>query len=544
MSRALILILLFVSLFVGLWIDWHARWGKAVSARLRLDGRESDSAVLAASSRNAGAAASHIDGSVRVFGRISRRDGGGVWSSESKLVALDERANEISTDLNEDASFEFPRLHPGRWWIAVSAWECCTQRVVVDLHGDTHERQLDFVLDTKFRLPVRIVDAEGAPIDLRSAKSAELEVTATRFPMSGFVPDSGFAHARELVVSRALKRVELFSPTDSDRVQVRVATAAAPKSSHLTTTGFTRDVPAKYWGLLELDCPPPVYVSLLTGAVVEATQRVERDASEVLFTLTDANFRGSTAGAHIVLVDAMTSDPIADASVELTTATGTIKRTSDDRGEVHFERVEAGWSRLTISSDMRETSIARVCIRPREANDLGIVKLRERAPISGRVIDERGEIVDAAVECASLDRALEAARLAEPIRSRPSSNGTFTFDGTGRGRHVLFVRDRRWGARPVVVDASNGALDDVVIPAETPGKIAILMPSSISADAFVRIFDGARVPVLDEPASGRERIDMTLAPGTWTLSLHDGARVVLERTFRLSRDGLTIDLSS
>jgi hypothetical protein len=452
---------------------------------------------------------------IRGFVRDSR--GQSLRHSPSAVALIDESGERrVSTIAND--RYTFDGLQPGTYSLGcrVPGYEYVERSISLAAGDPVHEE--DFALDAVWSLLVRIVTPEGE--DVRSLLEKE--------SFSGYAGPATF-----VTIDPPGERVPPGFEKDGSVLQ-------RPMSG-----GELHD-------RVRLQLDPPLYVSVVLGESVLATQHVEDRVDELTFVLELDRFRRSLAGLVVRIVDGGTGMPAANANVNLSTEdimqAGV---TPDGQGFVRFEDRLPGRYELWARSKGLAPERRIVDLSPGQTTDLGTITLNQGVPIRGICVDADG--IPRQVP-AGLRPATDSASLVNAVFSLSvKADGRFSLASLAAGRYMTWVMpsplpgsgsmgESGWDTSPILVNTSAGPVEDLRIVLSRPVPVT-LRPTAGTVGLLYSVVTSEGLVYRDGSLSESPPQRIELAPGTYKLRLMRRREVVRELPFTVAKDPVILDVS-
>jgi carboxypeptidase family protein len=383
-------------------------------------------------------------------GRVTDADHAPIQGWDPVVVLLDARCEAREVECDDEGRYALPGLAAGRWTVRGEAVGYRTHEEVLELDG-TNVR-LDLALERTPRLLVRLTTPNGEPF-----------VRATRD-----VPGLGLLRFELRVEAREGQGAELkprvlgvgdFSMSAARWCGDSLSSTCIANDAGLATYWRTRpvavDLGADGIGVLVLEREPPLYVHLLRGDELLASERVGTGSTEVRFTLDPAALAERCAALRLRAVDAAAGEPL----------TGTVKLRNasldareyplDGDGRLALDGLPGGWTELRFAVAEHESLPRALTLRAGETLDLGDVALVREQCIEALVLDGEGRPLAASFAIGTFEE--QGLRfLADVHTSDP--DGRLSIGRLRPGRYALRTTDdgaaqpgetRRW-ALPVI----------------------------------------------------------------------------------------------
>lgn len=418
-----------------------------------------------------------------VHGFVRPVQGGDFAGDRVQVKWVDRSGQHSVTQAAADGAFSFAGMQPGRYWFRASSRSSGSARVELDVAG---EREFDLQLELPSEVRVRVVDAQGIPLQLLG-----LLAVATREPPGTWID-------------------EVFGSWNN------------PFGVGSWTAHYEPgvDLPSDVFGRIELRIQPPVHVSLVRYQYVVATQKVEPGVSEVTFVVDPASQSLQPGTLRFRAIDARTHEPLKKGAVSID-GVGTRFVSIDPTGPNEIE-LFPGWHVIHVRAAGCGDPSLRVRIEPGVVTDLGEIALEASLSIAGRVLDADGQPI-------ALDILWDACgpdgrprpRVGGVIAVGSKSDGTFTIPGLAAERYRLNVRgsksDRdaqRWRG---TVDARQGSVENLEIRLVRTTPLVVSFAPGSWENASLRIVDGAGEPRYDQPVDRPDPRKIALEPGSYVV---------------------------
>ena len=278
-------------------------------------------------------------------------------------------------------------------------------------------------------------------------------------------------------------------------------------------------VPADVSGLLEFQQAPPVFVSAVLRNVVLDT-RLYEGGDEIVFALERERFQAALGTLSLIVVDALSGAPITSGHVSLNhSQRGGMGQPIGEDGRVGFEDVLPGVMELDFSIDGYERLKKRVYVQPGQALDLGAYPLAPAATIRGRTLDAHGRPHHASLSWVPLDHVERPDDIDQRFLFQSDVNGNFEFTRAGRGGVFIVVRDQKWAACAVFVDAGSALVETVEIPLREGTPVTIDTDAAHVSGHRVSLADAQGRPFWTRRTALDHALRLSLLPGDYQLWL-------------------------
>lgn len=325
------------------------------------------------------------------------------------------------TEASDDGHYSLAGLAPGTWKLFAGAPGYHDFETEVELSAEAPIVQRDLTLEPAVKLRIRLTTPAGERFSdvLKARGRAGLRDPGVPLPVATLAaPGPTIEEARDAM---------------EDPVGVGSFVSSGP---------LWEAVGPEFLGVLVLSVEPPVFVSLVVGTRVIATQRVEAGVEEVSFVLDPETLLGQQCSVRLRAVAADTGAPL-DGEVGIDDNTFSILR-------------EGAWSHILMPGKhtLRITvhGYARLPfaleLAPGQELDLGEIALPTELTIEGRLLDSDDRPVVGNLELGEVDEH-GVLRFREYRSYAADETGSYHIYGLVPGRYVL----------------RTAADDDVALPA-------------------------------------------------------------------------------
>ena len=364
-----------------------------VAGDLELPSADARATLVAAAPETDAPGPAAADAPIVLRGTVRGADGAAVARAVVRAVgALEER----DTRTGDDGGYELRGLTPGVWALSCDPTGYVPQRRRIALEASRPEPREDFLLARTTVVAVRFLGPNGLPVEHDPAFESQRFVTDLRVVATREPPDEP-ADLRE-AASRYESKL-LRSPEDAQRL----------------------DLPS---GLLTIDEPLPLHVSLALAEEVLETRRLDAPIDELSFRLEPADVRRRLAGFVVRIVDAATGEVPPKPQAMLRPSNTTAFR-ADGRGVVRVDGIHPGVYSLRLFAPDKAHATLDFELAAGEQRDLGTVALGERVAIEGQLVDPDGQ------PCSGWMRLHDARR---PVPADATSATASAIGGDGRFR--------------------------------------------------------------------------------------------------------------
>jgi hypothetical protein len=527
-SLALFIALLF-ALVIG-WLAWNSRAANAPLANTTAPAasprapkaEERAPALVSATSRAELESASHehsaapapapasapVD-SAEILVRGSVRDERGILVPSGALDWIDELGVRRSARIT-DGSYSLPGLLAGQYLVMAVTSKRCEDQTDVTVNSTPAIQQRDFTIHPRPEIPIRIVSDDGtALIGLDSERKPLpgnlLRVRASRTPPSGLLDPSALL------------------------LQARTDCAGfGTRWDYGLPSGTSPDC----LGILVLDRPPPLFVSLVYGNAVVATQHIDEVPEEIVFRLRADSLISRRAGVRLRVLDSDGKTPITQGNALLYAGTS-IARHTDAEGRVEFLDLLPGGYDLTLEAlGHTQRPCRSIVLEPGQVLELGDIALVQRPKQSIRCTFtsqtqppvqfsvKREYPRDPLRTLGPLDNKLNSTRSSNPVDIVLPEAGTYEL-------RVVEVGERggdesmHLGARPLRVVFGDEPSNEIVVRVEPTTEICLRPPRASSGYSWWLVSTSDGLPCQRARTEGRARTRIELVPGEYTIARID-----------------------
>lgn len=400
---------------------------------------------------------------------------------------------------SDSGAFAVTGPRPGDWQVSCRASGCAVHEATYTVELQTFQK-LDIALRAAFVLRVKLIDADGQPIDpttLQGWSGALPWAMATDAPLTGDLPCTPTANL----------------PFDLGQWQPAWGRRRAQPAAEAGRAGE-----------LHLRRPPPLHVALLLRGALLQSLPVDANQEEVTFTLPPAEFAAVLGKIQVRLVNAATRAPLRGARVNLdVTQAGGGPMLSNDDGRITWSGVAPGWVHLEIpSAQGLERLSRRIRVAVRSKVDLGDLELTPSLLIEGVVLGIDGTPLPAGnVTWTDLDGWRPPCPLAGPDAAPIGSDGRFQFRG-GRRRYVVTTRNALDHVGFATIDARNDPPTPTTIALAKATRVALRANFAPTRGFAVTVFGADHVPIdVAILGAGHQPDALWLPPGNYAVEIHD-----------------------
>ncbi len=449
---------------------------------------------------------------VFVYGSITGSDGNVPTDGELRFEAEDGPA--FRSPLRGEPHFSVAGLRPGP--LVIRALDCTgyypLERTVVLAPGQEAQR-VDLELQAAVRLGIRLRTSAGKPFRGASEKRVYF----------------GMAHCPTVIATRSAPELRLRPSEARYRKCYGIGQyASAAHGDAATPAG----APPDWAGWLELDEPPPAYVSLVAADLVLETRRIDGTESEIVFVVDVERLETQLATVRFRVLDGVTGQPDVGISASLLPVehpTVTAGVTFEPSGVAVFENVVPGASVLTIRNKQLHTIQARVDVRPGTVHELGDYTFGPDSGRVGHVSDESGQPVS--VRIVSEDEA-DGGRAGVRRSFVSFTDGMFVLEGAPSA-WLVQIDDPRFARNVLQISPPLTETEKVKLIARSGTAVAIRLLGSAGEHRDVVVEDGAGRIVWRELGAGTRSYDLRLLPGSYRARAQGDTGVERETAFEV-----------
>lgn len=467
---------------------------------------------------------------ILVYGTVSDPSGAPVSSEWMSLQFAPETQASRNVTITPDGTYAATGLVPGACRVSANLLSYRPWRADLELRADEPAVRLDVVLEPSDVLIIKAFTRDGRPLldalkaempertmwDLRVSALASLEPIASLPSELGRGWDSyGIGYYRD--------KYEAVGPL-RDRGQ---------------------GIPADAMGLLELDVPLPVFVTLAVRQAILTSQRVEPGQKDVVFTVDVADVTATFGSLVARMVDAGTRAPLAGVQIEVNDAQSSgVRQPTGADGVLRLEGVRAGRMRFQATLDGYERLNALVHIPPASHVDIGDVPLARSRTLNATVLDAQDRPVSARVSLQNLDPPQGLSWDGDYQGWLSEQDGHLKIEGLGQHRYSVMLRDKTWASQPLIVDTTLGDVSGVVLRAVPSVSISLRLewPQTVTHGLRVTASSG-HVATNWSGWQGGNVWSGNLAAGDYLAEIYDGATVLLSRNFKLGTAPVILTLA-
>lgn len=457
-----------------------------------------------------------------VHGVVRMQDGSAVPGVMLSLLASSASAAVAYTSLSDgDRAFAWAEVEPGEYELAMRGEGVREAKQSVVVPPGVPDLRVDVVLERSWLVRVLLTAPEGKP--LHEVLTPELQ----RKLGMGF---------REGVQVIALWQPIPDELPPSDLRDTPLTVARWQSSRDIGRGAATRELPARYAGVLELPESRDAFVAAVWKEVVLARGSLAKDQQEVELVVDPARLQASLATLRLVVVD-RDGKPLPGAKV------GVNDRQSWGEpapvgADGRFEKADLapGLFRLTVSCEGHRFAPSEITLRPGSVTDLGQVQA-----MPGRAVTIRLAGVAEGKEPLGSMRLLDATNHAalRPFEHRlPFRNGEVKLELVD-GRYLLQVRGA--GAVRRVVDTRTLGDAPLVVELQPEAKLQI-DPSATTTPTRLVLTAEDGTFVHDRWVTWRGRWEMPLLPGRYQVAITPLGGATSTRSLDLPSEGAKLVL--
>jgi RNA polymerase sigma-70 factor (ECF subfamily) len=439
---------------------------------------------------------------------------------------IDEHGDLLSANVSSTGAYSQAGLHTGKW--RVSTWADGFQKqqsTDIELTASEPIRRLDLVARHAVLVRIKIIAPDGRPY------LEALKETIDRGLSSGLIA----------VATNAPPGPRLVETLQRDHSIYEISSYWGYGSMHGQPPIAVDD----NVGVIELQRGLPTYISLAWRDIVIDTQLAPIGTEEVVFTVPVEKVQACVGHARVRIVDAQTGEPIAASASLHDNQTGMANTPADKDGYVDFPNVDPGQLILAISSPEHEDVIERVHVEPGTLTDLGIYRLLPGVKVEGRVIDERGQPIEAAIATFATD---EPFATRDWFRYSTRKSGEFRLPRMRHKRYWMWAEtldsQNTSVSRPLLVDAGGGDVRGIVFQLAKPSRVSVRLTTEVPWDSRIQLVDKDGAPVCGDSlnADGMKEFARLFAlPGEYDVQLVSQDKIIRTRHVSVGDANIDID---
>lgn len=445
--------------------------------------------------------------------RVSLRelDGAPLAPGGASVSLTDASGVTFGAHPNVDGVAVMTGLEPGAWWIRGSAPGRVTETRELQLPRSDAGLEVELRLAPRPHVRILVHTPDGRPFAATVAFGQTLpSATASRRRPEGWLGDA----------------LDSAKWLDCGSFRGRASDDTEPA----------------LLGRIELECEPPLWVSLHLSEDVLSTQLLGPGVEELRFVVDPDTYAARFAELVLRVIDADGGRPLQGAIGLLATGPWHSHFTSS-KGEtgLRYPKLMAGRARLELSASGYESRVLELVLEPGERKDLGDVELtRERAGTLEVHVDGGAGAADLVVTWAAEVVPQETERGVSLADTEPVVGEALEIE-LGPGRWVLWANATRdgvkLGSQRQLVEMTGGRV--AVTLAVVPVATLVLEPVGRPIEVWVCTQDGSLAHpsklFIDEVPCRVE-----LVPGRYVLKLREKDGQEREQEVELPAPGATI----
>jgi hypothetical protein len=406
-----------------------------------------------------------------LYGRVLSSGSAPGWTPTVALT--DDKGTRRQTKASDDGHYSLAGLAPGPWTLTWRATGFRSGEEELELEESTPIVKHDLVLQRSPLLNVRVVTPEGETLAV-----VRKERWKAKLP--------------ELLTPFAIATLEAPGAT----VAIEDAYEHFGVGQFWTSGPLWEAAGPDFAGVLELKAEPPLFVSLVLGTRVLATQSVVAGAEEVTFVVTPEQLLAQQAQVSLHAVDADTGEPLPG-------------EVSIDSREIHNVR-DGTWShtmppgRYQLGFSARGHAVVPfdLTLAPGETRDLGELRVPRELTIEGHLLDADGKPVAGRLRIGVRDERGKL-RFRQDMYSDliTDQDGFYKAWGLVPGRYVLLVTDEDvfnpgrddpptvWVSGNVDVSTLGGSVTNFDLHLVKAGILVLKGTSTMPSDWQCKILD-------------------------------------------------------
>ncbi|HUR29445.1 MAG TPA: carboxypeptidase-like regulatory domain-containing protein [Planctomycetota bacterium] len=418
---------------------------------------------------------------IRLYGFVRAGNGEEALVPAVNIVVTDSLGQVVRATVDKHCAYSITGLAPGRHWIVCGAGGWGNMQRTIELEAAQRDRRLDLQLEFGFDLSVEVVDLAG-----NSISGAPLKAAATRT-------------APERWLEKGSLRIGTWS----------------------SQSAFSEVL-----GRLHFEHPEPLYVSLLHGDRVIATEQVDGAKTRVRFAIDRFDPLLQKANVRLRLVDAESREPLPNVRLFLHGETNVGPGQTDGAGML-TQDAAPGWVILIVDHPVYAACNFEARVEPGTTNDLGDIALEKGISLSLRVVDERGLDVTGTVEARAL-----GTRLSDPWRgtsneSKLSEDRAFSLRGLSRCRYRVIFRPQDGGpSRAFGLDLRFAVPEDLRFTYVRGTPVVVTTANEDWKQISFDVIDAQGFELVSSGLTGPEPQTIMLAPGSYEVEVRVSGAVV------------------
>jgi hypothetical protein len=446
--------------------------------------------------------------SIVLYGYVRMADGLPPPDEPPYAAVTDAHGTRVGAKCSVEGAYSISGLLPGHYRLHASARQPAAEaEVQLDLALAESPKRQDITVAEKPSLLVKVIGRDGQPVS-----KAWLGAAATREPPGEWVDET-------------------------------------PAMNHYGVGRFGHNgvsgkvMETKCLGQLDLDIPPPLFVSLLHNQRIIATQRVESGQREVEFVVDGDSPLLETGKVRVHFVDQAGKDVTKIwATVDGGASTRQMKV---DAGVLTATGLAPGWYRIRPYAQGLEQLELPLRLEPGEDKDFGDVTLEPEAWISGTIVGPNKTSERMGLRCDPFEPGVDNVRRYSSVNEYAvQPDRTFRIGGRSRRLYLMKYSDRDspYGIWARLVDLRSGPIENLQVVL-VPGVPVLVHSSSDDWHAVTyTISDEAGVPYEMSQLWGTDPRRILLAPGRYQVDARRGSEEPTHKTITVAADPVDLAL--
>jgi len=461
------------------------------------------------------------DTSFRVSGMVSDENGDQLVGARLTMTSPAGEARESWTD--QDGRFTFESLPRGTWGLLCRmAGYRPLKQILSPEDNSASPEGLDLHLVLRLALPLRvkILTPEGTPLLAKLGEDLPTDpfrVVASFLPPGELLPHSAFE------ASARIGAGFWMPPGGRGRKFQKLASG--------------------YEGILFLEHPLPVQLSLLLYQGVLASQPVPPGTEEVVFTVDPQTVRAFFGSVRLRLLDGRTGEPPVQASIRLKSIDrlmGSLLPGSG--GNAEFTDLLPGPYMFLVRVPGLESIYRPFTLHPGEDLDFGELVLQGEEILRICAVDSRGALVPEATLALEERIPMDSWSPFGPGTVRHADpQGCFQVS-LGPRRFVLKLEAPGRAPAVFLFDGSSGIASSRTVVMKEGVSVALDPFLEPGEQRFLSIRTEAGLPVLSKVVEGTTPVWIRLLPGVYVCVGHDLAGHERTTVFRVTGTSMHVPL--
>jgi hypothetical protein len=456
----------------------------------------------------------------RVEGQLLAPNGERIVGAFASVSFTNEHGISVTASILANDTYRASGLSPGTWWLEADAEGFSPRTLELFLPEGQSELTQDIELEPRVVIVVCALTPDGQPLNLLNDRI--FAVASNEPPSTEFIDEV-------------------------ERLQLTYGAA-----SRLYNRNRAPEVFLGFVERIELLKQPPVFVSLFMNRTLLQTKFVPAGKTLVTFVLSDDDIKELLASIRYRLVDSVTGIELT-ASVEMLFASNRASFSHNATGEIVHSGIAPGFIELSAEVNGYQSFKSSLTINAGDNLDLGDIALEMGSNLKGIVVDELGNAIsNAAVHHQTL-KAGPNDKFRETVLGAISRSGLrvgWSTDKDGRFSIALSPgRHRLWAEGPKGFTVSANTVIDSSKP-DSEVRIVLLERKRITfidqyrrySEATLRISDTNGIVVDDQVFEGVQPLNAKLPKGSYHAQLSSEGVVVLNHSFDVAREDLTVHL--